>query len=90
MQNLQLLITYVLTEICLQWSKWLWALSLKKKHQDAIAEMSEQIDQLNKLKAKAETEKATIKMQTDDLKAAHDHLCNEKVIIILTRNQIIV
>ena len=59
-------------------------LSLKKKHQDAIAEMSEQIDQLNKLKAKAETEKATIKMQTDDLKAAHDHLCNEKVIIILT------
>ena len=82
--------TYVLTEICLQWSKWLWALSLKKKHQDAIAEMSEQIDQLNKLKAKAETEKATIKMQTDDLKAAHDHLCNEKVIIILTRNQIIV
>ena len=56
----------------------MWALSLKKKHQDAIAEMSEQIDQLNKLKAKAETEKATIKMQTDDLKAAHDHLCNEK------------
>jgi DNA-directed RNA polymerase specialized sigma subunit len=27
-------------------------LSLKKKHQDAIAEMSEQIDQLNKLKAR--------------------------------------
>ena len=53
-------------------------LSLKKKHQDAIAEMSEQIDQLTKLKAKAETEKATIKMQTDDLKAAHDHLSNEK------------
>ena len=32
-------------------------LSLKKKHQDAIAEMSEQIDHLNKLKTKAETEK---------------------------------
>ena len=26
--------------------------SLKKKHQDAIGEMSEQIDQLNKLKAR--------------------------------------
>ena len=26
--------------------------SLKKKHQDAIAEMSEQIDQLGKMKAK--------------------------------------
>ena len=27
-------------------------LSLRKKHQDAISEMSEQIEQLNKLKAK--------------------------------------
>jgi len=27
-------------------------LSLRKKHQDAIAEMSEQIEQLNKLKSK--------------------------------------
>ncbi len=27
-------------------------LNLRKKHQDAIAEMSEQIEQLNKLKAK--------------------------------------
>ena len=53
-------------------------LSLKKKHQDAIAEMSEQIDTLSKLKAKTETEKATIKMQTDDLRAAHDHLFAEK------------
>ena len=51
---------------------------MKKKHQDAIAEMSEQIDTLSKLKAKTETEKATIKMQTDDLRAAHDHLFAEK------------
>ena len=28
-------------------------LSLRKKHQDAISEMSEQIEQLNKLKAKS-------------------------------------
>ncbi|XP_040566481.1 myosin-3 [Lepeophtheirus salmonis] len=53
-------------------------LSLKKKHHDAISEMTEQIDQLNKLKSKAENEKMTIKMQTDDLKAAHDHLMAEK------------
>ena len=53
-------------------------LSLKKKHQDAIAEMSEQIETLNKLKVKTEMEKATIKMQTDDLRAAHDHLFAEK------------
>ncbi|CAB4054204.1 MYH6_7 [Lepeophtheirus salmonis] len=32
-------------------------LSLKKKHHDAISEMTEQIDQLNKLKSKAENEK---------------------------------
>merc|ERR1712051_1128253 len=33
-------------------------LNLKKKHQDAVAEMSEQIDQLSKMKAKIEKDKA--------------------------------
>merc|ERR1712072_710700 len=32
-------------------------LNLKKKHQDAISEMSEQIDQLSKMKAKIEKDK---------------------------------
>merc|ERR1719414_1446576 len=53
-------------------------LSLRKKHQDAISEMSEQIEQLNKLKSRAENERQAIKMQTDDLKATHDHLTTEK------------
>ena len=34
--------------------------SLKKKHQDAVAEMSEQIDQLSKMKAKIEKDKGGI------------------------------
>merc|ERR1711956_26697 len=34
-------------------------ISLKKKHQDAVAEMSEQIDQLSKMKVKIEKEKST-------------------------------
>ena len=35
-------------------------LSLRKKHQDSIAEMSEQIDQLGKLKARIEKDKMTV------------------------------
>merc|ERR1711974_50712 len=53
-------------------------LSLRKKHQDAISEMSEQIEQLNKLKTRAENERQSIKMQIDDLKTTHDHLTTEK------------
>merc|ERR1711879_867116 len=34
--------------------------SLKKKHQDAVAEMSEQIDQLSKMKGKIEKDKSAI------------------------------
>merc|ERR1712079_276013 len=35
-------------------------MNLKKKHQDAIQEMSEQIDQLSKMKAKIEKDKSQI------------------------------
>merc|ERR1712141_932125 len=35
-------------------------IELKKKHQDAIAEMSEQIEQLSKMKAKVEKDKTHI------------------------------
>merc|ERR1711881_230324 len=37
--------------------------SLKKKHQDALSEMTEQIDVLNKMKNKVEKEKTTIMHQ---------------------------
>ncbi|XP_059351922.1 myosin heavy chain, muscle-like isoform X9 [Daphnia carinata] len=52
--------------------------NLRKKHNDAVAEMSEQIDQLNKMKAKAEKDRSTMKNQVDDMKAATDHMTAEK------------
>merc|ERR1712223_161276 len=39
-------------------------MNLKKKHQDAVAEMSEQIDQLSKMKTKIEKDKAKVLAET--------------------------
>jgi len=52
--------------------------ALKKKHVDATSEMSEQIDQLNKMKQKIEKEKHAKKLQIDEIMAAIDVLANEK------------
>ncbi|UJR25222.1 hypothetical protein I4U23_006574 [Adineta vaga] len=49
------------------------AAQLRKKHQDAVNEMGEQIDQLQKLKNKLEKEKQGVKSETDDLRAQLDH-----------------
>ncbi|CAF4818752.1 unnamed protein product, partial [Rotaria socialis] len=43
------------------------AAQLRKKHQDAVTEMGEQIDQLQKLKNKLEKDKQTAKSAFDDL-----------------------
>ncbi|XP_064213617.1 myosin heavy chain, muscle isoform X19 [Tribolium castaneum] len=55
--------------------------NLRKKHNDAVSEMGEQIDQLNKLKAKAEKEKAAYFGELNDLRASVDHLANEKAAV---------
>ena len=55
-------------------------LSLRKKHQDAVSEMSEQCDQLNKIKVKIEKDKVAVKMQLDDTRAAGDHVNHEKAV----------
>ncbi|XP_065215432.1 myosin heavy chain, muscle isoform X26 [Planococcus citri] len=52
--------------------------NLRKKHNDAVAEMGEQIDQLNKLKTKAEKEKCQYLCELNDLRASLDHITNEK------------
>merc|ERR1719474_1684516 len=52
--------------------------SLKKKHMDAVAEMSEQVDQLNKMKQKIDKEKHGKRLQIDEVKAASDTVANEK------------
>merc|ERR1711887_370702 len=42
--------------------------SLKRKQQDAVAEMSEQIDQLGKMKAKIEKDKSQIMIEIQDVR----------------------
>merc|ERR1711892_120956 len=48
--------------------------SLKRKQQDAIAEMSEQIDQLAKMKAKIEKDKSQIMIEIQDVRAATEEV----------------
>merc|ERR1719166_84411 len=51
---------------------------LKKKHQDANAEMQEQIEQLNKIKAKIEKDKTVIMHEIADARAATDEVNRSK------------
>ncbi|XP_069988200.1 myosin heavy chain, muscle [Penaeus vannamei] len=51
---------------------------LRKKHTDASAEMSDQIDHLNKSKAKIEKEKELLRYQAEEAKAAMDSLTRDK------------
>merc|ERR1712203_1084385 len=53
-------------------------MNLKRKHQDAVAEMSEQIDQLSKMKAKIEKDKSAINHEVVDVRAATDEITRSK------------
>merc|ERR1712226_1250896 len=53
-------------------------MNLKRKHQDAIAEMSEQIDQLTKMKAKVDKDKSQINHEVVDIRAATDEVTRSK------------
>jgi len=55
-------------------------LSLKKKHQDAILEMSEQIDQLGKLKARVEKDVISIKHEIEEIKIITDEVSRAKAL----------
>ncbi|VVC93951.1 unnamed protein product [Leptidea sinapis] len=52
--------------------------SLRKKHNDAVSEMGEQLDQLNKLKAKAEHDRAQCYNELNNTRAAIDSVAREK------------
>ncbi|XP_071547352.1 myosin heavy chain, muscle-like isoform X38 [Panulirus ornatus] len=52
--------------------------NLRKKHNDAVGEMSEQIDHLNKMKARIEKDKDSLKRDADDAKSATDGLARDK------------
>uniref|UniRef100_A0A669Q5E0 Myosin heavy chain 7B n=1 Tax=Phasianus colchicus TaxID=9054 RepID=A0A669Q5E0_PHACC len=47
------------------------AAALRKKHADSVAELSEQIDNLQRVKQKLEKEKSEMKMEVDDLALSH-------------------
>merc|ERR1740129_1781551 len=53
-------------------------MNLKKKHQDAVSEMAEQIDQLSKMKAKIEKDKSAIMHEVADVRAANDEIGRSK------------
>merc|ERR1711881_133702 len=53
-------------------------MNLKKKHQDAIQEMSEQIDQLTKMKSKIEKDKSKINAEIQDGRAATEEIGRAK------------
>ena len=53
-------------------------MNLKRKHTDATAEMTEQIEQLSKMKTKIEKDKNGIHHEIQDVRAATDELARAK------------
>jgi myosin heavy chain 6/7 len=53
-------------------------MNLKRKHQDAVAEMSEQIDQLSKMKVKIEKDRSQISHEIQDVRAATEEINRSK------------
>merc|ERR1712021_134487 len=53
-------------------------IGLKKKHQDAVAEMAEQIDTLSKMKAKIEKDKSQLMHEIQDVRAATEEIIRSK------------
>jgi len=52
--------------------------AFRKKHNDAVAEMSDQIDHLTKLKGKIDKEKEVMRKECEDAKAAWDGIAHDK------------
>merc|ERR1719225_750945 len=52
--------------------------NLKRKHQDAVAEMAEQIDQLSKMKGKVDKDKSGILHEIQDIRAATEEIIRSK------------
>merc|ERR1711971_841138 len=53
-------------------------LNLKKKHQDAVSEMSEQIEQLSAMKGRIEKDKTLLMHEVQDVRAATDEIGRSK------------
>eukprot|EP00066_Takifugu_rubripes_P028957 XP_011618223.1 PREDICTED: myosin-7B [Takifugu rubripes] len=55
--------------------------SLRKKHSETVAELSEQMDTLQRAKQKLEKEKAELRLETDDLSANVEQLTRAKAVV---------
>ncbi|XP_063038560.1 myosin-6-like [Melospiza melodia melodia] len=55
------------------------AAALRKKHADSVAELGEQLDNLQRVKQKLEKEKSELKLELDDLSANVEQLIKAKV-----------
>lgn len=55
------------------------AASLRKRHSDSMAELSEQCEALQRVRAKLEKEKQNLRMEVDELAASLDSLQKAKV-----------
>ncbi|XP_025048576.1 myosin-6 isoform X3 [Alligator sinensis] len=55
------------------------AATLRKKHADSVAELSEQIDNLQRVKQKLEKEKSELKLELDDVSSNMEQLLKAKV-----------
>ncbi len=55
------------------------ATTLRKRHSDAMAELSEQCEALQRVRAKLEKEKQNLRMEVDELAASLDTLQKAKV-----------
>ena len=63
------------------------AASLRKRHSDAMAELTEQCEALQRARAKLEKEKQNLRMEVDELAASLDGLQKAKVRIRLPLSQ---
>ncbi len=52
---------------------------LRRKHADTVAELGEQLDNMQRVKQKLEKEKAEIRMESEDLASNLEHLSRAKV-----------
>lgn len=55
------------------------AATLRKKHADSVAELGEQIDNLQRVKQKLEKEKSELKMEIDDMASNIETVSKSKV-----------
>lgn len=55
------------------------AAALRKKHADSVAELSEQIDNLQRVKQKLEKEKSEFKLELDDVTSNMEQIIKAKV-----------